>query len=67
MSQPENRFIIQAYTKSEMHREYEVSAKTFRNWLLPVISQIGNYRGKRYTPDQVAKIVAFLGTPKKYI
>lgn len=55
-------FKIQAYSKKQLQELYGVSAKTFRSWLQS-LTNLGAYRGKAFTPDQVTKIIQHLGTP----
>ncbi|MFD1632024.1 hypothetical protein [Pseudopedobacter beijingensis] len=55
-------FIIQAYSFKEIIAHYGVSWKTFKNWIAK-IPDLGEYTGKKFTPNQVQKIVDHLGKP----
>ena len=61
------QFEIKAYSKSQLFAHYGVTAQTFRKWLRPILTEIGTYTGKMYTPAQVKKIVDHLGPPKTAI
>jgi len=54
---------IRAQSKNEFAYAYNVSLKTFRNWIKPFEQEIGKYRGKAYTPKQVEMIRRCLGEP----
>ena len=54
---------IQSMNKKELASLYGVGRQTFSKWLLPFISEIGEYRGRVYTPKQVAIIFKLLGKP----
>ncbi|MGN7988673.1 hypothetical protein ACTJKC_15095 [Pedobacter sp. 22226] len=58
----EAQFTIKAYSKKELHALYKVSAKTFRAWIEPIVD-LGCYKGQKYTPAQVEKLVFHLGKP----
>ena len=62
MTQADNEK-IRAQSKIELAAAYKVSLKTFRNWIKPFEQEIGEYRGKAYTPKQVETIQRFLGEP----
>jgi hypothetical protein len=51
-----------ALSKAQLAAMYKVSCKTFRSWLSG-INDIGEYKGKAYTPAQVQKITQHLGNP----
>jgi hypothetical protein len=55
-------FVVKAYRHKELRMLYDVSGKTFRIWLQRV-PDLGEYKGKAYTPEQVEKIVKHLGKP----
>jgi hypothetical protein len=57
-------FIIKGYRKKELIAMYETTRDTFNAWLQNV-PDIGNYKGKSYTPAQVQKIIDHLGPPRK--
>jgi len=52
-----------AQSKTELAFAYNISLKTFRNWIKPFEPKIGKYRGKAYTPKQVETIGRCLGEP----
>jgi len=54
---------IKAQSKTELAHAYNISLKTFRNWIKPFEQEIGTYRGKAYTPKQVETIRRLLGEP----
>jgi len=54
---------IKGMSKTELAYAYNVSLKTFRNWIKPFEQEIGAYRGKAYTPKQVETIQRLLGEP----
>jgi len=54
---------IKAMSKTELANAYGVSIISFNNWIKPFRKQIGDYRGKCYTPKQVSKIFELLGIP----
>jgi len=54
---------IQAMNKTELASAYGVGLHTFKKWIKPVQSEIGEYIGRAYTPQQVEKIFKFLGRP----
>lgn len=59
----ETKRIIRAMSKSELANAYQVSLKTFAKWLEPFIEQIGQYRGRAFTPKQVGIIYDLFGIP----
>ena len=59
----ENQEKILAQTKSQLAEAYAVTLKTFTSWLEPFKENIGEYRGKAYTPKQVKIIYDLLGRP----
>lgn len=59
----ENQDKILAQSKGQLAEAYSVSLKTFNCWIEPVKKDIGEYRGKTYTPKQVQVIYKFLGRP----
>ncbi len=52
-----------AQSKIQLAEAYNVSLKTFNRWIEPIKDELGEYRGKTYTPRQVEKIYDFLGRP----
>jgi hypothetical protein len=54
---------IKAQSKNQLAESYEVSIKTFMSWIEPIQDEIGEYRGKSYTPKQVSVIYNYLGHP----
>jgi len=52
-----------AQSKNQLANAYKVSLKTFISWIEPFRDNIGEYRGKSYTPKQVRKIYDLLGYP----
>lgn len=63
MSITTETFDLKAYSKRELSEKYEVSVKTFNNWLKPFLEKIGEKRGRYYTVNQVKTIVELLGLP----
>ncbi|WP_025142740.1 hypothetical protein [Pedobacter jeongneungensis] len=58
----EPQFTVKAYSKKELQALYNVTAKTFRAWIEPIVD-LGSYKGRKYTPAQVEKLVYHLGKP----
>ncbi len=54
---------ITAQNKNQLADAYFVSLKTFISWIEPFKDNIGEYRGKTYTPKQVKIIYDLLGCP----
>ncbi len=54
---------IKAYTRKELLSMYGVSRTTFWRWLNPFNNEIGDIRGKVFTPKQVKIIFEKLGFP----
>jgi len=52
-----------AQSKNQLAEAYCVSLKTFIRWIEPLKEELGEYRGKTYTPKQVKIIYDFLGRP----
>ena len=50
-------------SKSELAIAYGVSLNTLNSWLKPFRKEIGEYRGKVFTPKQVKLIYDLLGQP----
>lgn len=63
MEQKEKNIKIQAMNKTQLAAIYKVGMQTLKLWLEPFEEQIGEYRGRTYTPQQVKKIFEFLGEP----
>jgi hypothetical protein len=61
-----NIFYIKAYTVGEMRRFYEVGYKTWRNWMKPFLSKIGERKSVYYTAKQVWIITKCIGLPGNY-
>ena len=59
----ENNINAIAQSKIQLAEAYNVSLKTFKKWIEPIKEELGEYRGKTYTPKQVDKIYDFLGRP----
>ena len=59
----ENQGKITAQSKSQLADAYGVSLKTFISWIEPLKDNIGEYKGKTYTPKQVKIIYDLLGRP----
>nr|WP_276898483.1 hypothetical protein [Pedobacter kyonggii] len=53
---------IQPYSKKELRALYNVSRTTLRVWIAK-ISDLGDYIGGRYTPNQIEKIFNHIGKP----
>jgi hypothetical protein len=54
---------ITAQSKNQLADSYDISLRTFISWIDPFKSDIGEYRGKAYTPKQVKIIYDLLGCP----
>lgn len=52
-----------AQSKNQLAEAYNVSIKTFIRWIEPIKEELGEYRGKTYTPKQVKIIYDLLGYP----
>jgi transposase len=59
----EKKFTIQSYSIKELRQLYNVSVKTWSSWVAPFKEHLGDIKGKRYTPKQVAVLVSHLGEP----
>lgn len=53
------------YSKKQLCLLYGVSDLTLKSWLSPIKDNLGEYRGKSYTPTQVKIIFNFLGEPEE--
>lgn len=54
---------IKAYNTKQLAEMYGINAGTFRNWIKPFKTNIGDRTGKLYTPKQVKAIFEALGEP----
>jgi hypothetical protein len=54
---------IQAMNKTQLAQAYNVGMVTLKKWLVPFQKEIGEYRGRTYTPNQVKIIFELLGKP----
>lgn len=54
---------MRGYTMKELAAIYEVDRRTFKNWLKPFHSQIGEKTGRYYNVKQVRVIIDKLGMP----
>jgi len=52
-----------AMNKTQLAHTYNVGIHTLNVWLSPFKKEIGEYRGRAYTPQQVRKIFDLLGKP----
>ncbi len=59
----ENNIKAVAQSKIQLAEAYNVSLKTFKKWIEPLKGELGEYRGKTFTPKQVQKIYEHLGSP----
>lgn len=59
----ETKTPIQSYTQYQLRKRYGVSYKTWIKWLEPIQAQLGELKGKCYTPKQVKIIFDHLGEP----
>ena len=59
-----NNPIYKAATKKILASSYNISVKTFNKWLIPINSALGEQTTNIFTPNQVKKIVEFLGEPE---
>lgn len=50
-------------SKTQLAQAYNIGMRTFKLWLEPFQEEIGEYRGRAYTPQQVQKIFELLGVP----
>lgn len=55
---------VKAYSFKELSIMYGVNGKILRQWLLPLLEEIGKRNGWYYTPKQVRMIFERLGVPK---
>ena len=58
-----NDISIRAYTTKELSSMYGISPKTFRTWLQPHLTYIGDKTGRYFTALQVRIIFERLGIP----
>jgi hypothetical protein len=58
-------FKLQAYTIIGMARLYGVNKRTFKSWLQPFLSEIGERQGYYYTIRQVQIIIDKIGLPSE--
>lgn len=52
-----------AQSKQQLAEAYNISFYTLKRWLEPIKEELGEYRGKTYTPKQVQMIYDLLGRP----
>ena len=52
-----------AMNKSQLADLYHIGVHTLNVWLKPFQKEIGEYRGRAYTPNQIRKIFELLGQP----
>ena len=52
-----------AMNKTQLAQLYNVGDRTFSKWIEPFEKEIGEYRGRCYTPIQVARIFELIGEP----
>ena len=57
------QFFLKAYSVKQLSEIYGVSTKTFRRWIAPFKSHIGDKQGYFYNIAQVKRIVQTLGVP----
>lgn len=58
---------IKPYMISELSKFYQVSDKTFRNWLKALEDKLGKRLGRYYSIKQVEIIFRELGIPKTVV
>lgn len=61
--------IFPSLSKTELANAYGkngISLQTLATWLKPFQNEIGEYRGKLYTPKQIQIIFDKLGRPERY-
>jgi transposase len=63
MSITTDKFELRAYSKKELAEKYQVSVKTFNNWLKPFEDKVGVKRGRYYTVNQVKIMIEVIGIP----
>jgi hypothetical protein len=56
--------IVKPYMIGELARYYQVSEKTFRNWLKAFSDRLGKRIGRYYNIKQVELMFQELGTPR---
>ncbi|MDB5202912.1 MAG: hypothetical protein JWQ27_2321 [Ferruginibacter sp.] len=61
---PRRYFIIRAYSVKELLALYNISSKRFARILSPYRDLIGPMQGRTYSPLQVERILACIGTPR---
>lgn len=49
--------------KTQLAQLYNVGDRTFSKWIEPFEEEIGEYRGRCYTPIQVTRIFELIGMP----
>lgn len=54
---------LKPLSKMQLANAYNISLETLNSWLKPFKSQIGEYRGRLFTPKQVKIIFEQLGEP----
>jgi hypothetical protein len=63
MESQEKNTKIKAMNKTQLSSAYNVGMQTLKKWLEPFENEIGVYRGRTYTPQQVKIIFELLGNP----
>lgn len=54
---------VKSYSPKELHALYNKTAKAFNSWLAPHKKNIGELKGRTYTPKQVQIIFSIIGEP----
>ncbi len=56
---------LRGYSLPELANLYQISSRTFKNWIKPFSAQIGKRQGRFYNVNQVKIILANLGFPEE--
>jgi len=59
----DNEIKIIPQSKIQLAKDYKVSLKVFNLWIEPIKDELGEYRGKTFTPKQMRIIYDLLGHP----
>lgn len=61
----DSQIMVQPYMISELKDIYNISTKTFRNWLKIIEPELGKRQGRYYSARQVEIIFKNFGIPYK--
>lgn len=59
----EHEILPEALNKTQLAQQYKITVRTLNFWLEPFENEIGVYRGRMFTPQQVKFIYEKLGYP----